>query len=500
MQTMKSTSRRAQDVYVSLKTLLTLLMGFYLGGLHSSFYVTTPSHDEFHRGTTGNVNNSHNGDAATTGSHHHDHHRHPGARSFAVTTTTRDNTSSRWWETERQKHRAALQSLQVDLQHCQVEKQRAAAQQDNEAIARNVPVAAAAAGGQAASDTTNDGSSSQQQQRLHPTIPKRTSGNPLCQRFPYLAKESALSIWLQHVPAIHKASQLQKNDVRYHYGDFTAQLLEVVTPRLPRSVLNLPLDWKVVDRILHKIDARYRYLQQQQQPAGGSGESIPVVPPPVKILVMGGSVLIGRNCRKLNKDLGLQFLLPNRECTYAHRLQKFLDLIAGQEDLFDVTKIAMGGTNTAVGSQVFLYDLVPDEAWNPDIVINAYATNDMHVLTALEAATGNQTLGQRVFEMTQDFVRSVMEEKPCRDKPLLIHMDDYLGNEQREILSTMELSRAIGSLADYYGFNRISYANLVRDIVYGDTRESWFSPGGWWPSPRSKTMEREIHPGMGKLF
>ena len=51
----------------------------------------------------------------------------------------------------------------------------------------------------------------------------------------------------------------------------------------------------------------------------------------------------------------------------------------GAISLFDVTKIAMGGTNTAVGSQVLQYDLLPEEARNPDIVLNAYSTNDMHV-------------------------------------------------------------------------------------------------------------------------
>jgi hypothetical protein len=318
----------------------------------------------------------------------------------------------------------------------------------------------------------------------HATVP-RPSKNPLCRRFPYLAKESALSLWLDHTPLIHKSSQLLENDKRYDYHDFTAQLLEVVSPRLSRSVLNLPLDWTVVDRIMQKIDARYRFLKEGGEEA-----------PPVKIVVMGGSILVGRNCRKLNKDLGISFTLPNRQCTYAHRLQKFLDLVGGTTEVFHVTKIAMGGTNTAVGSQIFYYDLLPREGHNPDIVINAYATNDMHVLTLLEAQSGNQTLGQRVFEMTQEFVRDVMQEQPCRDKPLLIHMDDYLGNEQREILSTMELSQAAGALADYYGFSRISYANVVRDIVYGDTKEFWFSPEGWWPKG-AEGMEREIHPGMG---
>ena len=190
--------------------------------------------------------------------------------------------------------------------------------------------------------------------------------------------------------------------------------------------------------------------------------------------------------------------VQNRECTYSNRLQKFLDAFSGMPDLFQITKIAMGGTNTAVGSQVFDFDLLPEQAQDADIVINGYATNDMHVLSVMEALSNNKTLGDYVFNMTQEFVRDVLKDDPCREKPLLIHLDDYLGNEQREILSTMELSQAVQSLADYYGFNRISYANLVRDIVYGDTKEHWFSPEGWWPKG-AKKMEREIHPGMGTL-
>lgn len=507
-----SSSRRLKDYVSKFKTVIALFIGFYLGGLHSSFYVT---HQNELPQQGGGCNHQHPNAAVSSSGAASKSNLRPESDTQRklqsnlehceaelktlyqhVYNKDAEKQSQHQQQPKQQHNQLQLSSLQQQQQHhhdndlqqeldeCETEVERLLhdlqdhCEQDN------------------ASRAVVKEPFNSVEQEQHATIPKKST-NPLCQRFPFLAKESALSVWLDHVPAIHRASQLKKNDIRYVYSDFTAQLLEVVTPRLPRTILNLPLDWTVVDRILKKIDARYRYLKE-----GGPAA------PPVKIVVMGGSILIGRNCRKLNKDLNIQFPLPNRECTYAHRLQKFLDLIVGSgnedgggngtPDLFQVTKIAMGGTNTAVGSQVFLYDLLPEEAQNPDIVMNAYATNDMHVLTAMEAATGNQTLGQRVFEMTQEFVRNVMEEKPCRDKPLLIHMDDYLGNEQREILATMQLSQYIGSLADYYGFNRISYANLVRDIVYGDTREFWFSPEGWWP-PKAKNMEREIHPGMGKL-
>ena len=160
--------------------------------------------------------------------------------------------------------------------------------------------------------------------------------------------------------------------------------------------------------------------------------------------------------------------------------------------MVEITKISMGGTNTAVGAQIFEYELLPEAARNPDIVLNAYSTNDMHILTILEAESGNQTLRDRVFEITQEFVRVVLEKRPCQThQPLLLHMDDYLGNEQREIWATTELSQGVSVLAHYYGFASMSYANIVRQWVYGDTRETWFSPEGWYNGKKNRDGTRD---------
>ena len=57
-------------------------------------------------------------------------------------------------------------------------------------------------------------------------------------------------------------------------------------------------------------------------------------------------------------------------------------------------------------------------------------------------------------------------------------------------------------LANYYGFGFVSYADAVRDWVYGDTPETMFSPKGWWEQQLrgqkviSGQMQREIHPGQ----
>jgi len=117
----------------------------------------------------------------------------------------------------------------------------------------------------------------------------------------------------------------------------------------------------------------------------------------------------------------------------------------------------------------------------------------MHIGTIREAAEEKQTLGEKIFDMVQDFVRTALKPNDCGHVPLLIWLDDYLGNEQRNILATSQLSQAIHVLSNYYGFASISYANAVRDLVYGDTREWLFSPAWYW---NGKFM-REIHPGQG---
>lgn len=367
--------------------------------------------------------------------------------------------------------------------------------------------------------------------------------HPVCRHVLPHPSPNAMAIWSSQLARIHKASQLP-NDRKYGLSDFTAELLHLISNRLPRAVKTVPHRWDAVERVLDVGYKRWKYLNEMSK----RRKKLPKVedanaPRKVNILIMGGSLLVGTNCRKIISDLGIPDInLPNRHCTWSNRLEKFLNQLFGPIlgvykkssrdyesiwDLVQVTKTAMGGTNTQTGQVILEYDLLPAEARHPDIIINAYSTNDMHILTVLDAAQGNVTLRDKVFDMTQEFVRQVLQRRspPCNgdddvdDKenqgeggrrrrrhavpPLLFHMDDYLGNEQREIWSTTELSQGVQVLANYYGFTSMSYADVVRDLVYADTHESWFSPSGWYDataspgSKESKIMSREIHPGMG---
>jgi hypothetical protein len=311
--------------------------------------------------------------------------------------------------------------------------------------------------------------------------------HPLCQKLPY-PTPSATALWNQNILKVLQATKLP-NDNRYKFHDFTTQVLQLISPRLHRSVKSLPHDWGSLERAMTVAWERYQFLQLSKEERA----KVATPPRPLKILVMGGSLLVGTNCRKLLTELGLSFRLPKRDCTWSNRLMLFLNSYA-KSDVVEVTKVAMGGTNTATGNVIWRYDLIPEEARNPDIVLNAYSTNDMHILTILEAQSSNVTLRDKIFEMTQDYARNVLHTcDPDQPPPLLLHVDDYLGNEQRTIWDTTELSQGVQVLANYYGFTTFSYADVVREIVYGDTHEAWLS-ANWWESGQ---FDREIHPGMG---
>jgi hypothetical protein len=320
------------------------------------------------------------------------------------------------------------------------------------------------------------------------------NSNPFCQLLatPW-GTPSAGSLWMHSIDRIHTASRLPE-DIDYSVADFTAQLLDLISPRLPLSVKSPVRDYHSVDIILRKAWARHAYLQRAKSESSSSTWSLEPPPPPVRILVMGGSVTKGVSCYADIKGV-------NRfQCAWPNRLEQMINQLAGGE-LVQVKVVGMGGTNSATGAIILEYDLIPADAKNPDVIVNSYATNDMHVITMRQAQEGNTTLRDQVFDMTQDYVRQALRPLTCQDggdsrqrhQPLLLHLDDYLGNEQREIWSTTALAQGVHVLASYYGFASVSYSDMVRDWVYGDTRETLFS-ADWY---KEGDFGREIHPGVG---
>ena len=297
-----------------------------------------------------------------------------------------------------------------------------------------------------------------------------------------LSTSSATSIWSEHLSEIFHASRhVQDTRDRFVWHDFTALLLNYMTPRrLQTSVKSLPSRyWDKVGEVMGVAFDRYQWTT-----SGRDG----VEPRKVNVFVMGGSVTMGVQC--LVNPVFETGMFARRQCAWPERLRQFLNALG--EDVVDVNYITLGGVNTESGLTIWDYKLFPSDIPHPDVVIHAYATNDMHILSEVEAMKRNMTLEDMILEVNQKFVRAVLKPREsCEDRPspLLLYYDDYIGNEQQVILKTQPFARAAEMLSKYYGFGLISYADAVRHLVYGDTNENWFSPHGW--------PNRQVHPGMG---
>ena len=216
---------------------------------------------------------------------------------------------------------------------------------------------------------------------------------------------------------------------------------------------------------------------------------------------MGGSVTMGVQC--LHNPVQDTSRFARRDCAWPSRINQFLNMFLGYypNDIFQIHVLTLGGTNTDTATTIWDYTLMPRDMPYPDIVIHGYATNDMHVLSSIEAQKRGITLEDMILDVNQKFIRQILTPKvstmstvpstsQCYNRPpLLIYYDDYIGNEQHKIIETKAFSKAAHILSSYYDFPLISFADAVKDIVYTDTNEDWLSPHGW--------PERQVHPGMG---
>jgi hypothetical protein len=85
-------------------------------------------------------------------------------------------------------------------------------------------------------------------------------------------------------------------------------------------------------------------------------------------------------------------------------------------------------------------------------------------------------------------------------QPTPTAVDDFIGNGIHDIFDTLALSQNLAALSSYYGFAAASYADMVRDMVYGNP--SFRCPGVYlstrvkWP-PKCILDGPLIGHGMG---
>jgi len=311
-----------------------------------------------------------------------------------------------------------------------------------------------------------------------PESSSSSNSTDVCDRIPFSLRD-----WVDHINIPLDASQDHKNDPNYLLRDLNALALEFITPRLSRSLEGFP--HRNLDKLLHKARARYEYLRNPAlYNVSETATAKTTVPPPLRIYISGGSVAAGQNCMT-----SLKTVLHDR-CSWPTRLQLLVNnLIKGA--MVEIINGSRGGANSQTGNAILTYLVEPSSAQQPfDVIINAHSVNDQIVLTRDQAQHLNLTLSDYTFDMTQNFVRHVYEHHPSA---ILIWLEDYVGNEARNLMELQDFSKHIHTLSKYYGFGVLSYTDAVRDVVYGDTSETMLTPV--WHDQEGK-MTREVHPGV----
>jgi len=269
---------------------------------------------------------------------------------------------------------------------------------------------------------------------------------------------TASQLWRSHLPQIINASQNPDLPqlLTTENNEKMQTLLEHVLPppRLRRAVLHLPT-------VHHNSTKHIVEILQKRL-------SDPDHNRPLQIAVFGGSVTIGRDCAPIG---GLK--ADTLKCAWPHRLELLINQMFDME-LVKVTNLGVGGTGSGIGTQMMKYWIYPDalKQYGPDIIINSYSTND-----SLPRFNTSETDMDDVRDVLQTFVRTALESRPCGAPPLVVHVDDYLGPQQDLVLGEMKYNMAMVQLAKWYDTVAISYADVVRDIVYSDTSDRTFFKG-----------------------
>lgn len=326
--------------------------------------------------------------------------------------------------------------------------------------------------------TTFDSNSDATVENLNASFFSGHQQHPLCQWITNPkagATMAPMSIWTANIPYIHAFTTIFGNEGG-RANQITADLLHLVSHRLPLSVAH-PTH-QDPRRLMDRIFDRWSHPDRV---------------PKVKILVMGGSVTAGVNAAAYGAPFkngrGEVIFRRQHQVRFSAFLQRFLDETL--PNVFEIHTLALGGTNSETGATILELGLLPEEATQPDVIIHAFSTNDMHINTMKDAESQNLTHHEKRMEAVESFVRAALNQCPAR-QPLLMILDDYLGNEQHEILELFDMTSVHAKIASYYGIGVASYANTVRHLVYSDTKENWFSPSGWYDS--KGVYKREIHP------
>jgi len=286
----------------------------------------------------------------------------------------------------------------------------------------------------------------------------------VCSVLPSSKAFSATRLWKEFLPAIFEASKNPLMPPEFQTEEENARLRtvleETLSPaRMRRAVRHMPtFSHNIVKHVMGIVQKRI---------------SDPTNNPPLRIAVFGGSVTIGRGC---TPGRAMSFI----QCAWPQRFELLINQFFGQE-IIKVFNLGVGGTNSNTGKdriKYWMYNDIELSKVGPDVIVNSYSTNDSlpgYDLKWPEDDVVNVSR-ENIRIVLQNFVRESLQSKDrCAVPPLVVHVDDYLGPQQPNLLGELSYVSAMTQIAKYYDTVGISYGEVVRDIVYQNKSDTTFA-------------------------
>ena len=224
--------------------------------------------------------------------------------------------------------------------------------------------------------------------------------------------------------------------------------------------------------------------------------------PPLRIAAFGGSVTEGYRSRANTigmdtsqmHNLGMCTSWP---CKLEHLLNEVLPLffLLGEnatsanvtiDKIVEVKNFAVSGTDSSIGVTLLEYDLLGADMTTTDVVISAFAANDMQAPVRMER--------DLIMLHMQRFLKVAKAARPCSDLPLLIQTADVIeelltpipgpDGIRQKLRYSNEMLETANWQAATSGIMALSYPDTVRDVVYRNPLDDTLVEFG------------ELHPGM----
>ena len=286
-------------------------------------------------------------------------------------------------------------------------------------------------------------------------VPEMDLSRDFCSAKPF----TAAGVWNEYFERIWNASRIPNAEPGITNTTILRHIFDNVlsTNRLRRGIKTQPTGFSL-QALRNVMDTVQKRLQD------------PDNAPPLQIAVFGGSVTVGRECRlSIRRDI-------DRECAWPNRLEKIINQFAGKT-VVKVHNLGSGGTSSEQGRLLIKYWMYNSELKEvgPDVIIHSYSTNDSLLIGNHSSTEKPKLLMTQIRSTLDRYAREAVTNRPCK-QPLLIFVDDYLGSQNEDsVLAELSYNNAMTQVAHWYGAMAVSYADVVRDIVYNNTHEALFS-------------------------